>query len=66
MRKSLGINFAGESREEGVMFTVDCVVEGIKGDNVSIIPAVAPGGQLIGTVRISTSGETLPLLGASF
>ncbi|EKM55701.1 uncharacterized protein PHACADRAFT_195746 [Phanerochaete carnosa HHB-10118-sp] len=33
VRKSLGINFVGETREGGVMFVVDCVVEGIDGNN---------------------------------
>ncbi|EKM55693.1 uncharacterized protein PHACADRAFT_256501 [Phanerochaete carnosa HHB-10118-sp] len=33
VRKSLGVDFIGETREGGVMFIVDCVVEGIEGNN---------------------------------
>ncbi|EKM55694.1 uncharacterized protein PHACADRAFT_94045, partial [Phanerochaete carnosa HHB-10118-sp] len=33
VRKSLGVKFVGETREEGVMFVVDCVVEGINGNS---------------------------------
>lgn len=37
VRKSLGVNFVGESREEGKMYIADCIVEGIEGKGVSCV-----------------------------
>ncbi|EKM55696.1 uncharacterized protein PHACADRAFT_256508 [Phanerochaete carnosa HHB-10118-sp] len=66
VRKSLGVNFAGETREGGAMFIVDCVVEGIKGSNNVTFTPIASSVEPIGVLRVSLPGETIPLLCASY
>ena len=36
VRKTLGINFVGETREEGRMYIADCIIEGAEGNHVRL------------------------------
>ncbi|GJE86853.1 ubiquinone biosynthesis hydroxylase [Phanerochaete sordida] len=60
VRKSLGINFVGQTREEGIMFIVDCVVEGIDGTNDLLLWGDAT--DVFGTLRHTGFGQEFQII----
>ncbi|GJE86852.1 ubiquinone biosynthesis hydroxylase [Phanerochaete sordida] len=60
VRKSLGINFVGQTREEGVMFVADCVVEGIDGTNDLFLWGDAT--NVFGSIRHTGYGQEFQMI----